>query len=54
MRIDGTTSFVTINRPDVSHALDAAADARMAAVFGDFAARPDLHVTVIEPDWRGR
>jgi len=54
IRTDGTTLFVTINRPDVSNALDAAAHARLAAVFDDLAARPDLHVAVIKPEWRGR
>ena len=54
IRTDGTTLFVTINRPDVSNALDAAALARLAAVFDDLAARPDLHVAVIKPEWRGR
>ncbi len=46
-RTDGTTLFVTINRPHVSNALDAAAHTRLAAVFDEFAATDDLRVAVI-------
>lgn len=46
-RIDGTTLFVTMNRPDAMNALDAAAHAELAAIFDDFAANDGLRVAVI-------
>jgi crotonobetainyl-CoA hydratase len=47
IRIDGTAMLVTINRPDVANALDAAAHADLAAIFDDYAAADDLRVAVI-------
>lgn len=46
-RIDGTTLWVTINRPEAMNALDARAHCDLEIIFDKYAGRHDLRVAVI-------
>lgn len=46
-RIDGTTLWVTINRPGTMNALDSDAHRDLAAIFDDYAGRQELRIAVI-------
>lgn len=46
-RIDGTTLWVSMNRPGAMNALDPAAHRDLDAIFDDYAGRHDLRVAVI-------
>ena len=46
-RIDGTTMWVTINRPEAMNALNPTVHRDLEVIFDDYAERQDLRVAVI-------